>query len=34
MRRQLILFFGRVELFFDGKPVWFNVRKVEDLPEK
>lgn len=33
MRRQLILSFGRVELFFDGKPVWFNVRKVEDLPE-
>lgn len=33
MRKQLILPFGRVELFFDNKPVWFNVRKVEDLPE-
>ncbi|WP_448902330.1 hypothetical protein [Eubacterium sp.] len=33
MRKQLILPFGRVELFFDDKPVWFNVRKVEDLPE-
>lgn len=33
MRKQLILPFGRVELFFDDKPMWFNVRKVEDLPE-
>ncbi|WP_288682221.1 hypothetical protein [uncultured Eubacterium sp.] len=33
MRRQLILPFGRVELFFDGKPVWFDVREIEDLPE-
>ena len=33
MRKQLILPFGRVELFFDNKAVWFNVREVEDLPE-